>query len=86
MTNYFEVTRGRAAQSAKLGKPMAEAGKGNRTVTPLNDIARRLCQLSDNRDDDAAPAAKGKGKVGSGTSLIGKLAGLRARLPVRAKK
>ena len=78
-----------AAQSAKLGKPMAEAGKGNRAVAPLSDIARRLCQLSDHRDDDATPSAKGKGKgkkPGDGTSLIGKIAGLRARLPVRAKK
>ena len=76
-----------AAQAAKLGKPLAEAGKGNRALGPLVDLSRHLCRLHDAADDDAADgAAKGKGKGKDGTSLIGKLAGLRARLPARAKK
>ena len=78
-----------AAQAAKLGKPLAEAGKGNRALSPLLDLSRHLCQLHDtDEEDDGTGAAKGKGKGGgkSGTSLIGKLAGLRARLPARAGK
>jgi len=82
-----------AAMAAKLGKPLAEAGKGNRALAPLVELSRHLCQLNDASDDDDATAsgkgkAKGKGsaKGKGGTSLIGKLADLRARLPVRAKK
>jgi pilus assembly protein CpaE len=74
-----------AAQSAKLGKPLAEAGKGSRTIAPLLDLTRTLCAMVE--DDDGA--GKGKGKGGGKTaasSLIGKLSGLRTRLPVRAKK
>lgn len=70
-----------AAQSAKLGKPLAEAAKGNRAIAPLADLARHLCRLTEDQDDGAA-ADPGKG----GTSLVGKLAKLRARLPVKAKK
>ncbi|KQN76124.1 pilus assembly protein CpaE [Sphingomonas sp. Leaf67] len=69
-----------AAQAAKLGKPLAEAAKGNRAIAPLVDLARHLCRLTEVEDDAAAEPAKG------GTSLVGKLAKLRARLPVKAKK
>ncbi|MGN7160720.1 pilus assembly protein CpaE [Sphingomonas sp. SAFR-052] len=70
-----------AAQAAKLGKPLAEAAKGNRAIAPLVDLARHLCRLTE-VEDDAAAADTGK----AGTSLVGKLAKLRARLPVKAKK
>jgi len=69
------------AQSAKLGKPLAEAAKGNRAIAPLVDLSRRLCSMTE-QDDDGATTDAGKGN----TSLVGKLAKLRARLPARAKK
>ena len=39
-----------AAQAAKLGKPMAEAGKGSKTVAPLGELATRLMAIGDNVD------------------------------------
>ncbi|KQN36594.1 pilus assembly protein CpaE [Sphingomonas sp. Leaf407] len=71
-----------AAQSAKLGKPLAEAGKGSKTVAPLLSLAQRLCRMAE--DDIDTTTAKARGKAG-GTSLLGKLAGLRARLPAKGK-
>ncbi|SEM49686.1 pilus assembly protein CpaE [Sphingomonas gellani] len=61
-----------AAQAAKLGKPLAEAGKNSKTVAPLVDLAHRLVSASDGGPDLPAPEAKGNG-AGKGTSLIGKL-------------
>ncbi|MEP9401753.1 pilus assembly protein CpaE [Sphingomonas sp. VNH70] len=69
-----------AAQAAKLGKPLAEAGKGSKTVQPLLALATRLCALAE-AEADAPAAAAGAG----GTSLLGKLAGLRAKLPGKTK-
>lgn len=71
-----------AAQAAKLGKPLAEAAKGNRAIAPLVELARHLCRIVEDDDAAANPADKGKGA----TSLIGKLARLRTRLPVKTKK
>ncbi|WP_375392101.1 CpaE family protein [uncultured Sphingomonas sp.] len=53
-----------AAQAAKLGKPLAEAGKNAKTVAPLVDLAAMLAGV-------AEEAADGKKK--KGVSLIGKL-------------
>jgi pilus assembly protein CpaE len=60
-----------AAQAAKLGKPLAEAGKGSKTVAPLNDLADMLISCGDAAAADASAAAK---KPGKGNSLIGKFA------------
>ncbi|WP_260597999.1 AAA family ATPase [Sphingomonas endolithica] len=59
-----------AAQSAKLGKPMAEAGKGSKTVAPLGDLSSKLMTCGDQADDErgSAPAAV------KGGSLMGKFA------------
>lgn len=57
-----------AAQSAKLGKPMAEAGKGSKTVGPIGDLADKLMTCGDNADAGVSPK-KGGAK---GKSLIGK--------------
>ena len=57
-----------AAQSAKLGKPMAEAGKGSKTVAPIADLAEKLLTCSDSVEPGATPK-KGAPK---GKSLIGK--------------
>ena len=70
-----------AAQSAKLGKPVAEAGKGSKTVAPIAELATTLigCTVGADMND----AAKGKAKGKAGTSLIGKFGDLSALLPSR---
>lgn len=58
-----------AAQSAKLGKPFAEAGKGSKTVQPIVDLATRLIAVG----DAAEPIdTGGKKKPKQGQSLMGK--------------
>ncbi|MGN6269790.1 MAG: AAA family ATPase [Sphingomonas sp.] len=72
-----------AAQAAKLGKTLAEAGKGSKTVQPLAQLAERVTGASDAaaaaEDDDGAPKKKPKG------SLMGKF-DLKAVMPKRTKK
>lgn len=62
-----------AAQSAKLGKPFVEAGKGNKTIGPIIDLATKLMAVGDSAEsiDSNTPGAKKKA-AGKGTSLIGK--------------
>ncbi len=74
-----------AAQAAKLGKPLAEAGKNSKTVAPLLDVARALVTTCDGVAE-AAGDAKGKGKAGKGQSLIGKFGELKGLMPKRARK
>ena len=71
-----------AAQAAKLGKPMAEAGKGSKTVAPLGDLATQLMASGDAVSEDA-PARKVTAKQGG--SLIGKF-DLKAMLSKKPKK
>ncbi|MEG3087278.1 AAA family ATPase [Sphingomonas sp. PB4P5] len=59
-----------AAQSAKLGKPMAEAGKGSKTVVALNELADALISCGD-AVKDVSPGVKNPAKGGS---LMGKFA------------
>lgn len=66
-------------QAAKLGKPVADVGKNSKLGQEISAIARRLVSANDATDDDAPKAAK------SGGSLVGKLAGLKAMLPGKAK-
>ena len=63
-----------AAQSAKLGKPFAEAGKGNKTIVPIVDLATKLMAVGDSAESiDSVSTKAGKNKpVGKGTSLMGK--------------
>ena len=68
-----------AAQSAKLGKPLAEAGKGSKTIAPIVDLADRLAAMSDAGDDESKQE---KPK----TSLIGKFSDLKAMMPKRGEK
>lgn len=59
-----------AAQSAKLGKPLAEAGKGSKTIAPIVDLATRLMAVG-----DLAEPIDGAGKkkpAAKGGSLMGK--------------
>ncbi|UZK66057.1 AAA family ATPase [Sphingomonas sp. M1-B02] len=72
-----------AAQAAKLGKPLSEAGKNAKALSPIGDLAARITAITDSgeRDDKAAMAKAAKG--GTGTSLLGKL---RAHMPSKTKK
>ncbi len=69
-----------ASQAAKLGKPVADAGKGSKLESAIGDIAARLGTAVDVDDD------KPKAKVKEGKSLIGKLSNLKSFLPKRNAK
>jgi pilus assembly protein CpaE len=74
-----------AAQAAKLGKPMAEAGKTSKTVLPLAELATRTLSCVDSDAPDAAAPGKGGKAAAKGTSLIGKFGDLKAFMPKRKK-
>ena len=63
-----------AAQSAKLGKPFAEAGKGNKTIVPIAELAAKLMAVGDSAEPiDSGGKKKPAGKAGAkGGSLMGK--------------
>ncbi len=63
-----------SAQAAKLGKPLAEAGKGSKTVAPIVDLATQLLGLG----DGSIAASDGK-KPAKGTSLMGNFKALMAK-------
>jgi pilus assembly protein CpaE len=73
-----------AAQSAKLGKPFADAGKGTKTVAPMVELANRLMALG--YEPDTTPGAAKKKPTNAGTSLMGKFADLKSFMPKRAAK
>jgi pilus assembly protein CpaE len=49
-----------AAQAAKLGKPLAEAGKNTKTVAPIVELATLLADCADDSADVGVGAVKGK--------------------------
>lgn len=65
-------------QAAKLGKPMADAGKGSKTVAPIGEVVRHILTIGDAAGDDAGPRKKGKS-----ASLLEKLA---IKLPMKVRK
>ncbi len=67
-----------AAQAAKLGKPLAEAGKSSKTTAPLAELVTHLCAMSEENPD-------GKGKR-KGMSLIGKFSDLKGLIPRKTAK
>ncbi|HEX8485542.1 pilus assembly protein CpaE [Sphingomonas sp.] len=71
-----------AATAAKLGKPLAEAGKTSKTVAPIVALARQVAGCADATIEDA-PA---KGVKTAGTSLLGKfdLKGLMGKRTAKA--
>uniref|UniRef100_UPI0035B34EE7 AAA family ATPase n=1 Tax=Sphingomonas sp. TaxID=28214 RepID=UPI0035B34EE7 len=71
-----------AAQAAKLGKTLAEAGKASKTITPLAEIAGNLCFAA---AEGAAPGAAKGIKGGRGPSLMARfdIKGLMAKRPPR---
>lgn len=73
-----------AVTSAKLGKALAEAGKGSKTVAPLVELTTRITQMSEAGAPADPAKAKGNGKTkgaksGGGTSLLGKLVALKGK-------
>lgn len=64
-----------ASQAAKLGKPLAETGKGVKSLAPFIDVARRIVAITDATDQEVS-AKPGKGGV-KGVSLLGKLSELK---------
>ncbi len=69
-----------AAQAAKLGKPLAEAGKNSRTIAPIIALTRHVLNAADDMvvGDDDGGTGKPKSK-----SLLG---GMSAMLSKRSKK
>ena len=70
-----------ATQAAKLGKPLAEAGKNSKTVTPLVELATMIVGAADAQEANSADAGKAKGG-----SLMGKLGGLKGLMAKRSPK
>ncbi len=68
-----------AAQAAKLGKPIAEAGKNSKTVAPLVALATTLAGAADETADE------NKAKKGKNGSLMGKF-DLKSLMSKRDKK
>jgi len=66
------------AQAAKLGKPLAEVAKSNKTGAPILELARTVVRQAD--------AGAPKADVAIGKSLIGKIGDFRAMLPKRKAK
>lgn len=71
-----------AAQAAKLGKPLVEAGKNTKTLAPLGELATRITAIADNAGNGTPPDA-GKAKAAKGGSLLARLAG---KFPSKNKK
>lgn len=72
-----------AVQAAKLGKPLAEAGKNVKALAPLAEIAAKVVAFSDAGEDGRKDAKGGKGAKddgGKGGSLLGKLSSLSIKL------
>jgi len=65
-------------QAAKLGKTVAESGKGSKMAAAIVELANRLV----NSADEAAPDIDAKAKK---PSLMGKLGGLGAMLNSKKK-
>jgi pilus assembly protein CpaE len=62
-----------AAQSAKLGKPLAEAGKGNKTILPIVELATKLMAVGDSAEAIDSVTSKKKKTATKSGSLMGKL-------------
>ena len=67
-----------AAQAAKLGKPIVEAGKTSKTIAPILALATALAT--------AVPDAATDGVKAKGKSLMGKFGELKGLLPKRTAK
>ncbi len=72
-----------AVQSAKLGKPLAEAGKGVKALAPLAEIAEKLVALTDAGEEGRKE--KSKVTLTKGSSLLGRLSSFSRKLPKKNK-
>ena len=72
-----------AAQSAKLGKALAEVGKSSKAIAPIAELANHLLSIADGGFEGPAKGAK---KAGGSNSLMGKFADLKSLMPKRAAK
>jgi pilus assembly protein CpaE len=68
-----------AAQAAKLGKPLVEAGKNTKTVAPIIALASALAAAVADCGVDGGKASRGK-------SLMGKFGELKGLMPKRSPK
>jgi len=68
-----------AAQAAKLGKPLAEAGKGSKVGQALLELSNRLLSTVEDVAETDARQTKGK-------SLLGKLGDFKSLMPKNKKK
>jgi pilus assembly protein CpaE len=68
-----------AAQAAKLGKPLAEAGKGSKLGQSLVELSNRLLSTVEEVAEADDRQAKGK-------SLLGKLGDFKSLMPKNRKK
>jgi len=72
------------AQAAKLGKPLAEAGKGSKTIAPVVELATMLMGVGDSPENSAAGGKKKPGDKGG--SLMGKFSDLKSMMQKKPKK
>ena len=70
-----------ATQAAKLGKTIAEVGKGSKVGGIVTDITNRLVATG----EETAAATTGNEEAKGKNSLLGRLGGLKAMLPGKAK-
>jgi pilus assembly protein CpaE len=68
-----------AAQAAKLGKPLAEAGKGAKISQALLELSTRLLSTVEE-------VAEAEGRQTKGKSLLGKLGDFKSLMPKNKKK
>ena len=73
-----------AAQAAKLGKPIVEAGKASKTITPIVALVTELMLTVDASASDT-PNGKKPGR-GGGVSLLGKFGDLKGLMAKRGSK
>ena len=71
-----------AAQAAKLGKPLAEAGKASKTMGAIGDLVKHLCFITQDEADGGKVRKRGK----SGASLMSKFADLKGLMPRKPAK
>ena len=71
------------AQAAKLGKPLAEAGKGSKTIAPMVELATKLLGVGDAGEIDDGRKKK---SAASSATLMGKFADLKSMMPKRSAK
>ncbi|HKY81023.1 MAG TPA: pilus assembly protein CpaE, partial [Sphingobium sp.] len=68
-----------AAQSAKLGKTLAETAKGSKVGAACITLMEAVVGAADDVEDDGKPAKK------KGDSLLGKIGDLKSMIPARRK-